>query len=136
MRRAEARRTHAGRLSEMFKRLFKRLSQDESVRRADLIRSWASSQPGVTLIAQAEPRTVARIAGVVESMRVRPREGVQAVEAVLTDGSGTVTAVWLGRRTVPGVLLGSRMILEGRLGGERARLQIMNPTYEFAPTEH
>lgn len=120
----------------MFKRLFRRLSQDEGDRRAAQILEWARTVPGATLIADAEPRTVARVAGVVESLRVRPREGVQAVEAVVGDGSGTITAVWLGRRSVPGLMLGSRLVLEGRLGGDRARLQVMNPTFEFAPTEH
>jgi hypothetical protein len=114
------------------RKAFARFTQDESDRRAAEIRRWAASQPGVTLIEQARPRTVARIAGVVEGIRVRPREGVPAVEAVVTDGSGTVTAIWLGRRTLPGLALGCRLILEGRLGGDPRRLQIMNPRYEFA----
>ena len=119
----------------MFKRLFRRLSQDEGERRAESIRDWAAGIPGVTLIESAEARSVAKIAGVVKTLRVRPREGVQAFEADVTDGSGTVTAVWLGRRSVPGLSIGSRVVLEGRLGGERSRLQVMNPTFEFAPGE-
>lgn len=117
----------------MFKRLFRRLSQDASDHRAETIREWASTVPGASAIADAQPRSVARVAGVVEGLRVRPREGVQAIEAVISDGSGTVTAVWLGRRSIPGLSLGARMIVEGRLGGEPARLHIMNPTFEFAP---
>ncbi|HVL33138.1 MAG TPA: OB-fold nucleic acid binding domain-containing protein [Actinomycetota bacterium] len=117
----------------MFKRLFKRLAQDQVELRAESIRAWASGVPGVVQIAEVEPRSVARIAGVVEGLRVRPREGVPAIEAVLSDGTGTVTAVWLGRRELPGLALGSRLILEGRLGGTTGRLQVMNPTFEFAP---
>ena len=116
----------------LFKRLFNRLKVDEADRRADGIRDWVATLPGVTLIEAVEPRTEARVAGVVEIVRVRPREGVPAVEVVLGDGTGTVTAVWLGRRMISGLNLGSRMILHGRAGGERARLQLMNPTYEFA----
>jgi len=119
----------------MLKNFFKRLRQDESERRAETIRAWANSVPGTTAIADVEPRTVARIAGVVEGLRVRPREGVQAIEAVLSDGSGTVTAVWLGRRSLPGLALGARLIVEGRCGGARAQLQVMNPHYEFAAPE-
>lgn len=119
-----------------FRRMFKGVSYDADEQRAEQIRSWAQSVPNVIPIASAEPRSVARIAGVVEALRVRPREGVQAIEAVLTDGSGTVTAVWLGRRNVPGLSLGSRLIIEGRLGGERARLHVMNPQFEFAAPEH
>jgi RecG-like helicase len=116
----------------MLKRFLRRLSQDEGDRRAELIRTWASSIPGTTAIAEVQPRSVARIAGVVEGMRVHPREGMPTLEATVTDGSGRVTAVWLGRRSISGLTLGSRLILEGRLGGEASRLQMMNPTYEFA----
>jgi hypothetical protein len=43
-----------------------------------------------------------------------------------------VTAVWLGRRILPGLQLGKRLILEGRLGGDPRSLVLMNPRYEFA----
>ncbi len=120
----------------MFKRLFRRFTQDEGERRAESIRDWAAAVPGTTRIEAIEPRSVAKIAGVVKTLRVRPREGLQAFEADVTDGSGTVTAVWLGRRGVPGLSIGSRIVLEGRLGGEPSRLQVVNPSFEFAPGEH
>ena len=119
-----------------FKRTFGRLSQDEGERRAAGIKDWAARQSGCTLVSEAKPRTVARIAGVVEGIRVRPREGVPAIEAVVTDGSGSVTAVWLGRRALPGLTLGIRLVLEGRLGGDPQSLQLMNPRYEFAGAQH
>jgi len=115
-----------------FKRVFGKLSQDEGERRAATVRDWAAGQTGVTLISDVRPRTIARVAGIVEGIRVRPREGVPAIEAVVTDGSGSVTAVWLGRRVLPGLQLGRRLILEGRLGGDPRNLQLMNPRYEFA----
>jgi len=120
----------------MVKRFFKRLVQDESERRAGQIRAWADGVPGTTRITDAEPRSVARIAGVVEGLRVRPREGVPAIEAVIGDGTGQVTAVWLGRRQISGLTLGARVVVEGRLGGDTAHLQLMNPITEFAPQEN
>ena len=119
-----------------FKRAFGKFSQDEGERRAAGVREWAASQEGVTLISDVQPRSVARIAGIVEGIRVRPREGVPAIEAVVTDGSGSVTAVWLGRRLLPGLQLGRKLTLEGRLGGDPKNLQIMNPRYEFAGSTH
>ena len=116
----------------MFKRLRKRLGQDRAELRADSIRAWSASVEGVTSIGDADPRSVVKIAGVVENVRVRPREGVPAFEAVVADGTGAVTAVWLGRRTIPGLSLGSRLIIEGRLGGNPDRMQVMNPSFEFA----
>jgi hypothetical protein len=119
----------------MFRRFFKRFTQDESERRAGNIRDWAASVPGCTLIAQAQPRSVVRVAGVVEGLRVRPREGVPAIEALIGDGSGQLTAVWLGRRQISGLTLGARIIVEGRLGGEAGKLVVMNPKTDFAAPE-
>ena len=115
-----------------FKKTFGKLSQDEGERRAATIREWASALDGVTLIGEAKPRTLARVAGIVEGIRVRPREGLPAIEAVVTDGSGTVTAVWLGRRSLSGLSLGRKVILEGRLAGDPRSMQLMNPRYEVA----
>ncbi|MFY9585848.1 MAG: OB-fold nucleic acid binding domain-containing protein [Actinomycetota bacterium] len=115
-----------------FKKAIGKLSQDEGERRAATVRDWAEGQSGCTLINDAQPRQTARVAGIVEGIRVRPREGVPAIEAVITDGSGSVTAVWLGRRVLPGLQLGRRIIVEGRFGGDPKSLQIMNPRYEFA----
>ena len=120
----------------MFRKVFKRLRQDEGEIRAQGIRAWADSVPGTVRLESVQPRTVARVAGQVESIKVRPREGVQAFEAVLSDGTGMVLAVWLGRRTVPGLTIGSRLVLEGTIGGGRGQLQVMNPRYEFAAGEH
>lgn len=116
-------------------RFFKKFSQDESDLRAASIREWASTVPGVTTIVAVRPRAFVQVAGVVESIRVRPREGVPAIEAAITDGTGLVTAIWLGRRSLPGLTLGRRMVLEGRFGGGAGHLQIVNPRYEFAAAE-
>ena len=116
----------------MLKRWLRKLSQDAGQRRADVIRDWASDVPGTTPIANVAPRAEACIAGVVETIRLRPMEGVPAIEATVSDGSGAVRAVWLGRRALPGLNLGARVILRGRFGGSSGELQLMNPTYEFA----
>jgi len=113
------------------RRALDRLRQDEGERRAAGIREWCAAQPGVTLISEVQPRSVVRVAGVVEALRVRPREGVPQIEAQVSDGTGSVTAVWLGRRTIPGLALGVRMILDGRLGGAAGDMQILNPRFEF-----
>src|SRR5438477_10823394 len=120
----------------MVRRFFKRLGQDESERRSESIRAWASAIPGTTPIVSAAPRTVARIAGVVEGLRVRPREGVPAIEAVIGDGTGQVTAVWLGRRQISGLTLGARIVVEGRLSGDPLRMHLMYPVTEFAPQDN
>ncbi|MFN2641371.1 MAG: OB-fold nucleic acid binding domain-containing protein [Actinomycetota bacterium] len=114
-----------------FGRLFQRLRTDEAVHRFASIREWCEVQPGVKLVKDAEPRTVVRVAGAVEALRVRPRQGVPQIEAQISDGTGAVTAVWLGRRSIPGLALGVRLILEGRLAIRDERAEIINPIFEF-----
>jgi hypothetical protein len=72
-----------------------------------------------------------KVAGVVRRITVRPVEGFEALEAVIYDGTGELTAVWLGRRTIPGLLLGSRLVLDGVIGKDKRGLRVVNPTFEF-----
>ncbi|MGH2830197.1 MAG: OB-fold nucleic acid binding domain-containing protein, partial [Actinomycetota bacterium] len=113
-------------------RWFRRLREDETSRRASDAGRWGLEIPGVVPISTADPRTLVKVAGVVDRLRVRPQKGVPAIEATIDDGSGTCTAVWLGRRSIKGLTLGRRMVIEGRLAEREGDLQIMNPTYEFA----
>jgi hypothetical protein len=115
----------------LFSRFAARLRQDEGERRSATIREWSETQQGCTLVGRAEPRSIVRVAGVVEALRLRPRQSVPQIEAQISDGTGSVTAVWVGRRSIPGLALGVRMIIEGRLAQSADGLQIMNPRFEF-----
>lgn len=116
----------------MLKKFRKRLTIDADEQRAEDLRAWVSTLHDVTPIAHVIPREVVRVAGAVVSIKVRPREDVSVIEAVIDDGTGRVTASWLGRRSIAGLHLGSRLIVEGRLGLKDGALQVMNPTFEFA----
>jgi hypothetical protein len=107
-----------------------RLVQTDEERLLEEIREWAESLPGTTRIAQCPSRKPVRIAGVVKRLTIRPRE--DSMEAVISDGTGEVAAVWTGRSHIPGLALGSRVTLEGVLGSERGRVRVVNPRYEFA----
>jgi hypothetical protein len=50
---------------------------------------------------------------------------------VIDDGTGTVLAVFLGRRRLAGVRVGSRIELTGRAGVHQNRLALLNPTYRL-----
>ena len=77
-------------------------------------------------------RARVKVAGVVRRITIRPVEGFEALEAVLWDGTGEVSAVWLGRKAIRGLALGSRVVIDGVLGKDRERPKIVNPTFEFA----
>jgi RecG-like helicase len=114
------------------RRFLSRLAETDEQRLAEEFRAWAESIPGTVRIADAEPRSKVRLAGMVRRITVRPIEGFEALEIVLSDGTGVVSARWLGRRKIPGLALGSRLVIEGVLGQEQGARRIVNPTFEFA----
>jgi len=71
------------------------------------------------------------VQGRVRSLRIQPWAGVATLEATLVDDTGGVTVVFLGRREVPGIHCGSRLVVEGMAGAHRGRLAILNPDYEL-----
>ena len=116
----------------LFRKLRDRLNESDEARLAAELRTWAAKVPGTTAIADGAVRERARFAGVVRRITVRPGEGYDSLEALVFDGSGEVTAAWTGRRSIPGLSLGTRMILEGAIGEERGARKMVNPRFEFA----
>jgi hypothetical protein len=114
------------------RRFLSRIAESDEERLAQELRQWSASIPGAVRIGEAVPRKRSKVAGVVRRITVMPVEGFESLEAVIYDGSGEVSAVWLGRRSIPGLLLGSHLIIEGVLGKEQGQLRMVNPTFEFA----
>jgi len=91
---------------------------------------------GLTLISQLRQRQTAKVAGRVRSVRVQPLAGVPTLECTLTDSTGRLLVTFLGRRRVPGVEPGTRLVVEGMVGTHRGQPTILNPIYEIvAPAE-
>ena len=111
------------------RRLFDRLGQTDEDRRADEVRRWTAAVPGAMSIASCPNRSRTRVAGVVRRLTIKP--GEEILEAVVTDGTGELTATWTGRSHIPGLRLGSRVTLEGVVAEERRRRRMVNPVYEF-----
>ncbi len=119
----------AGRLH----RLARRFGRSDEELLSDEIREWAESIPGTRRIASCPSRDRVRITGVVRRITVRPQDGSTTLEAVVTDGTGEMTAQWSGRGRIEGLQLGTRVILEGMVGQQRhGRPRIVNPEFEFA----
>ena len=108
------------------------MSETDEERLAEEVRSWAASIPGTVRIVEAKPRERVKLAGVVRRITIRPVEGFEALETMLWDGTGEVSALWLGRRSIQGLHLGSRLVIEGVLGRDHDVPRIVNPTFEFA----
>ena len=114
-----------------FRRFFSRVAESDEQRYAEEIEGWCSSVPGTVRIRDAAPRTRVKLAGVVRRITIRPLEDNESLEALLDDGTGEVTVVWMGRRSIPGLNLGTRLIVEGLLAEQRGDRRIVNPRFEF-----
>jgi len=93
--------------------------------------AYAQVPPGCSPIADIRYRRPAKVGGRVRTQRVRPWSGVATLECTLVDGTGAITVVFLGRRHVPGIDLGTHMVVEGTVGQHGGRLAILNPVYEL-----
>ncbi|PFG35512.1 ATP-dependent DNA helicase RecG [Flavimobilis soli] len=92
-----------------------------------------SAKQGTTAISDLVERRHAEVSGLIRSVVLRPTDRVQAVEAELFDGSGSVDLVWLGRRRIAGIEPGRRVRVAGLVTSDRGRTVIFNPRYELLP---
>ena len=113
------------------RRFLERLRESDESRLAAEVREWASRVPGSAPIADSSVRQRARLAGVVTRITVLPTEGNESLQAILFDGTGEVTVVFMGRRTIPGLSLGTKLTVEGVLGEVRGKLRLVNPRFEL-----
>ncbi|HZD17321.1 MAG TPA: hypothetical protein VE669_04180 [Actinomycetota bacterium] len=117
----------------VFRRIFRRIGQSDEERLTEEVRDWAGSVPDTTRIEGCPERSPVRIAGVVRRITLLPAgdDGVHSLRTVVHDGTGEIIAVWTGRDQIPGLHLGTRVVLEGLAARERDALRMVNPRFEF-----
>ena len=84
------------------------------------------------MIADVEWRQRVRVTGTVSALRVQPMSGTCALECTLVDDTGGISALFLGRRTIAGIQIGTKLTVEGMVVDHHGRLAIMNPVYEIS----
>lgn len=114
------------------RRLRQFFTQTDEDRLAEETRRWADQIPGTRRIGDCPSREPVRLAGTVSRLRLRPADGVVTLEAVVSDGTGEITASWLGRSHIPGLGLGTGVVLEGVVAPDGDGLRMVNPRFEFA----
>jgi RecG-like helicase len=113
-------------------RFFGGFTRTDEERLDQEVREWADSIPDTDRISQCPTREPVRIGGVVRRLTLRPSDGSITLEAVVTDGTGEITAMWTGRDHIPGLALGTQVVLKGVLGKDRSGHRMVNPDFEFA----
>jgi DNA/RNA endonuclease YhcR with UshA esterase domain len=102
---------------------------EELDRRA--LADWRTARAAIPLD-EIQLRRPVRVAGEIRSVRIVPRAGADAMEVTVNDGTGSVTAVFLGRRKIHGMAPGRRVELEGVVGRAGGRAVVYNPLYMLA----
>lgn len=118
----------------LLRKLKERLDEDLTEIEARANRDWCCELEDVTPTANVIPRSVARVGGVVQSIKVIPSENTVTLAIRISDGTGEVTAKWLGRSQIKGIHLGSRIVLEGTLYRSDHKLEVLNPAYDLIPS--
>lgn len=82
-------------------------------------------------INQAKWRNRIRATGTVRALQVQVTETGSSLGCEIGDEAGSLLLVFPGRRRIPGIELGARVLVEGMVGLWRRRLAILNPYYEL-----
>ena len=93
----------------------------------------AVDQPAWTPIGDTQPRERVCICGKVTRMTARPTSGQPALAISIADDTGTVTAVWTGRREIGGITLGRKIAINGVAVQRGDHLEFTNPSYTLLP---
>jgi hypothetical protein len=89
------------------------------------------SPAGVTPIASLRPPGRATVEGVVRSVETKPVEQNAVLVCRVADATGELTALFYGRKQIPGLKAGSRIRLSGPVGMRENRPVMVNPAYEL-----
>jgi hypothetical protein len=115
------------------RKMFQRLTVPDADLDRERLRQFCVNVPGVTCIGDAQARQEITVAGEIKSLRIVPRAGSPSLEATINDATGSLLVVWTGRRHIPGVSPGRRLVVSGRgtPQGAAGRLMLLNPNYEL-----
>ncbi len=87
----------------------------------------------VTRLDELPLRVPVRFGGEITSVRIVPRAGAPALEVNISDGRGSVVAVFLGRRHIAAMSPGRRLEAEGVATARGPERLVYNPWYRFVP---
>ncbi|WP_040160890.1 single stranded DNA-binding domain-containing protein [Nigerium massiliense] len=99
------------------------LASDERRREAEFV--------GANTVAQCSDREKVRLRGTIQVLTVHPIHATPWLEAEMSDGTGTVSLIFMGRREIPGIDAGRDLVVEGRISDDEGQRRIYNPWYQL-----
>jgi len=118
-------------MASLMARLRRWAAPDAEVEESELRTSAASE--GCTDVGRCHAGDQAVVLGIVRSITVEPSSGLPRLEAVISDGTGSMRLVWLGRRRIRGIEPGRRLRVAGRVNASQEELVLYNPRYALLP---
>ena len=94
-------------------------------------RQRVAEEVGAGRIGDLQDRQLARLRGTITVLAMKPRNGTPWLEAEFSDGSGTLTLIWMGRREIPGIVAGAQLAESGRVSYVDGERRLYNPYYEL-----
>jgi hypothetical protein len=91
----------------------------------------SGAAPASPPIAAVTSRRQVTVDGRVHSIEIRQVGHSCILACTIADPSGEVTALFYGRREIPGLIPGSHVRLRGMVSGDQTRTLLINPAYEF-----
>ena len=96
----------------------------------------APRTPSATqLIADLRPQSRVVVRGMIRSPGTVTVGSSPAFHFLLVDGSGELDVLFLGRPSIRGLLPGTRVTVEGRVGTYDGKLALWNPRYRIEPAD-
>ncbi len=93
----------------------------------------AARRAGVTVISELSGARKAAVEGKVRSVEIHPVENSCVFDAMIADETGTLTAKFYGRTSIPGFEPGARVRLTGKVSMREGGPAMINPAYELLP---
>jgi hypothetical protein len=115
-----------------FSKKLHRLTCDESVLEAEELQDQVE-EVGATPVSACSSRGNVCVTGTIRSVTLKSLAGAPSLEAEVYDGTGSVTAIFLGRRRICGIEAGRSIVLRGRITEREGDRSIYNPRYELLP---
>ena len=86
---------------------------------------------GISAISELNGTRKATVEGKVRSVEIHPVENSCVFDATIADETGTLTAKFYGRRSIPGFEPGTRVRLAGKVSMREGGPAMINPAYEL-----
>ncbi|QIS13726.1 MULTISPECIES: OB-fold nucleic acid binding domain-containing protein [Nocardia] len=113
-----------------FRRLGRRLTEDIDRLDAEELAETVDAS-GACRASECQRGAEVTMLGRLRSVEACPKSAGASLQAEFFDGTDAITLVWIGRRRIPGIEPGRRIMVRGRVGERDGRKVIYNPYYEL-----